>query len=122
MSLAFLLDEDISFRVAEGLRQRSIDAVSVQEIGRGRRGLSDADQLRFATESARVLVTYNRADFQALDASWRMHDQLHAGILVGVEKSIPRRAIGDLIRAIEAFASDYDALSGVCLVLPRRSE
>ena len=122
MNLSFLLDEDISFRVAEGLRQRGIDAVLVQEIGRARLGLSDGDQLRFATEAGRVLVTYNRADFQALDASWRMREQLHAGILVRVEKSIPRRANGELIRAIESFAGEHTSISGMCLILPRRAE
>jgi predicted nuclease of predicted toxin-antitoxin system len=122
VNLSFLLDEDISFRVAEGLRQGGIDAVSVQEIGRARLGLSDGDQLRFATTAGRVLVTYNRADFQSLDASWRMHDQLHAGILVCVEKSIPRRAIGELIRAIESFAGAHTSISGNCLILPRRTE
>lgn len=56
MSLTFLLDEDISYRVAEGLRQRSIDAVSVHELGRANRSLSDEDQLIFAAGEGRVLV------------------------------------------------------------------
>ena len=48
MSLRFLLDEDISYRVAEGLRRRSIDAVSVHEIGRANQEISDEGQLAFA--------------------------------------------------------------------------
>ena|GEM_PF-3011747 len=71
MSLTFLLDEDLSYRVAEGLRQRGVDVLSVHEVGRANRKVSDAEQLEYATQQGRVLVTYNRADYQALDATWR---------------------------------------------------
>jgi len=119
MSLAFLLDEDISYRVAEGLRQRRVDAVSVHEVGRANRRVSDAEQLDFAAQEGRVLVTYNRADFQALDAAWRTQERRHAGILWCDERSIARRAIGDLIRAIEEVAHHHESLEGVCLALTR---
>lgn len=122
MSLAFLLDEDVSYRVAEGLRQRGVDAVSVHEMGRANSRVSDEDQLTFATSAGRVLVTYNRADYQVLDAMWRMKGRTHAGILWCAERSIPRRAIGDLIRAIEAFADQHDSIDGICLALPRPPE
>jgi predicted nuclease of predicted toxin-antitoxin system len=119
VSLAFLLDEDISYRVAEGLRQRGVDAVSVHEVGRAGKALSDEDQLAFAARDGRVLVTYNRADYQLLDATWRLKGRTHAGVLWCAEKSIPRRAIGDLIRAIEAFAAQHDSIEGICLALPQ---
>ncbi len=119
MSLAFLLDEDVSYRVAEGLRQRGVDAISVHEAGRANSRVSDEDQLVFATSAGRVLTTYNRADYQVLDAMWRVKGRTHAGILWCAERSIPRRAIGDLVRAIEAFASQRDSINGICLALPR---
>ena len=119
MSLIFLLDEDMSYRVAEGLRQRGVDAISVHEVGRANRQVSDADQLEFATQQGRVLVTYNRADFQALDATWRAQGRFHAGILWCVERSIPRRAIGTLIRAIAEIARQHESLTGICLALPQ---
>lgn len=122
MSLAFLLDEDISYRVAEGLRQRGVDAISVHEADRANRSLSDEDQLAFAASAGRVLVTYNRADYQVLDAAWRMQGRTHSGILWCAERSIPRRAIGDLVRALESFAREHDSIQGVCLALPRRSD
>lgn len=119
MSLAFLLDEDMSHRVAEGLRQRGIDAVSVHELGRANAAISDDEQLVAAAADSRVTVTYNRADFQALDAEWRLQGKAHAGILWCAERTIPRHAVGDLVRAIMAFAERYDALEGMCLPLPR---
>lgn len=121
MSLSFLLDEDMSYRVAEGLRQRGVDAISVHEVGRANRQVSDAEQLEFAAQQGRVLVTYNRADYQALDGIWRAQGRVHAGILWCVERSIPRRAIGDLIRALADVARQHDSLAGICMLLPRSS-
>ena len=121
MTLTFLLDEDLSFRVAEGLRQRGVDAISVQELDRANRGISDEDQPRLAAAQGRVLVTYYRADFQALDTQWRLQGRAHAVILWCAERSIPRRAIGDLIRAIETIARQYDSLEGMCMGLPHPS-
>ncbi len=119
MSLRFLLDEDISQRVAEGLRARGIDAVSVQEIGRGGQGVPDEEQLAYATEQGRVLVTYNRDDFRRLEVKWREEGQQHAGILWCLERVTLRRAIGDLIRALLAASQEYESLEGLCLLLQR---
>jgi predicted nuclease of predicted toxin-antitoxin system len=112
-----MLDEDLSYRVAEGLRQRGVDAVSVHEISRS--GSPDEDQLTFATAERRALVTYNRADFQSLDAQWRAQGRTHAGVLWCVEKGLPRRDVGSLVRALENTARTYESLEGLCLTLTR---
>jgi predicted nuclease of predicted toxin-antitoxin system len=117
MTLRLLLDEDMSYRVAEGLRRRQIDAVSVGEVGRASKGISDADQLAYAVEQERVLVTYNRADFQALDDQWRAMGRAHFGIIWCSERSIPRRSIGDLVHALSAIASERSSLQALCLPL-----
>jgi predicted nuclease of predicted toxin-antitoxin system len=122
VSLRLLLDEDISPRVADGLRRRGIDAVSVYDVGRANRRVADADQLAFAAEGGRVLVTYNRADYQALDARWRLEAREHAGILWCSERSIPRRAFGDLVRALEAMVVQHETLAGICLPVARQTE
>jgi predicted nuclease of predicted toxin-antitoxin system len=119
VTLRLLLDEDLSPRVAEGLRRRGVDAVSVYEIERANRRIADADQLAFAAEAGRALVTYNRADYQALDALWRLEGRAHAGILWVSERTVPRRAIGELVRALEAVATEHEALVGLCLPVPR---
>ena len=119
MTLRFVLDEDLSARIANGLRHRSMDAVSVHEIGRA--GLGDEEQLTFAATEGRVFVTYNRADFQILDAQWRLHGLKHSGILWCNERSLPRRVFGDVIRALEHAAGLYESLEGLCLPLARAS-
>jgi predicted nuclease of predicted toxin-antitoxin system len=121
VSLRLLLDEDVSPDVADGLRRRGIDAVSVYEIGRANRRVPDDEQLAYAAADGRALVTYNRGDFQALDGQWRRHGREHAGIVWCTERSIPRRAVGELVRALAAFAEERESMAGQCLPLPRRS-
>ena len=58
MALRFLLDEDMSERVGAGLRAQDVDAVSLHEIDRANRQIPDEEQLAFAAEQGRVLVTY----------------------------------------------------------------
>jgi predicted nuclease of predicted toxin-antitoxin system len=99
------------------LRQQGVDAVSVHE--EGLRAHADEDQLAFATVQGRVLVTYNRQDFQALDETWRRKGREHAGILWATEQSIRRGSIGELIRALEAASQQYESLAGLCLPLSR---
>src|SRR3954447_4740380 len=82
-----MLDEDISDRVAIGLRVRGVDAVSVHELGRDNRRIPDDVQLEFAVVQGQVLVTYNRGDFQLIDARWHEEGHLHAGIFWCLEQT-----------------------------------
>ena len=117
MSLAFLPDEDITTGSQSGLRQRGLDAVSVHEIGRANLEIPDEDQLAFAAQQGRVLVTFNGRDSQSLDARWRRQGQTHAGILWCSERTVPRQDIGGLTRALQAAAGRYESLTGSCIHL-----
>jgi hypothetical protein len=61
-SLRYYLDEDVYFapRVAAELRSRGTDVVTTVEEGRAGRGLSDPDQLTYATSQGRVMVTQDQ--------------------------------------------------------------
>ncbi|MGH2448560.1 MAG: DUF5615 family PIN-like protein [Chloroflexota bacterium] len=115
MSLRFLIDEDSTYQVAAGLRRRGVDAVSVHEADRA--GLPDEEQLAFAAAEGRVLVTYNRADFQALDVTWRLNGRHHSGILWCSEKTFPRRVIGPLIERIANIDVEISELRDLCQTL-----
>ncbi len=117
MSLTYLLDEDMSPQVAEGLRRRGIDAVSVHEVERGNRRISDEDQLAYAAAAGRVLFTFNRRDYQLLDALWRSRGRAHAGIIWCTERIVARRDVGQLVRSLDAAASANASLGGVCIPL-----
>ena len=71
------LDEDVRPLLVRLLTDRGWDAVSVVNVGR--RGMQDEEQLVWATNAGRVLVTHNAADFAALAIEW---DVLAARMLV----------------------------------------
>jgi predicted nuclease of predicted toxin-antitoxin system len=71
-----LLDENLSPRVAEALRNGGLDAVHVRD--RGILGTPDHAVLEAAFEEDRVLVTSNVADFVKLARA----RELHAGIVL----------------------------------------
>lgn len=74
------LDEDISPQVAVILRSMGVDATSVHESGR--QGLSDREQLEFASAEGRCFVTRNRNDFLILTREFFGKGLPHAGVLI----------------------------------------
>jgi predicted nuclease of predicted toxin-antitoxin system len=113
--MRFLLDEDLPPAAASGLRERGCDTFSIHELNR--RGLSDEDQLAYAKAEDRVFVTYNRRDYQGLDLGYRRRGESHAGILWVVERTIRRKAVGTLIRALLRVEEVYGDMRGLCLPL-----
>ena len=77
---ALLLDEDVRLLLADILRQRGYDAVHVLEAGRG--GCSDLEQLNYAIEQGRAVLTHNVHDFLALDQILRAEVREHFGIML----------------------------------------
>jgi len=93
--------------------------VSAHGLGLANQGVTDARHLMGASDAGRVLVTYDRDDFQDLDARWRTEGRQHAGIVWCLHASIRMNDIGGLVRALEALAHAHDSLAGVCMMLPR---
>jgi predicted nuclease of predicted toxin-antitoxin system len=88
--IRFFFDQNISPAVARGLRAQNVDVVTAQEAGRC--GLSDPDQLQYATVAGRVLVTFDQ-DYLVLDAG----GVPHAGI---AWCSATKYSIGQVINAL----------------------
>ena len=68
--IQYYLDQHIPGAVVSGLRQHGIDVLSAQEASRC--GLTDADQLAFATAQERVMVTFD-PDYLALHNAGTSH-------------------------------------------------
>ncbi len=65
--IALYTDEMISPKVADALRQRGYDAVSCHAAGRANRRISDDEQLAYAAEQGRAILTDNAVDYIAWD-------------------------------------------------------
>ncbi|MBI4401582.1 MAG: DUF5615 family PIN-like protein [Nitrospirae bacterium] len=80
MAIKLYLDEDVDPLLAQVLRDRGIDCLSTQEAHK--LGRSDSEQLVFATEQDRVLLTFNVKDFVLLSQAYAASGQHHSGIIV----------------------------------------
>lgn len=87
--IKFYLDEHFPRAVAEGLRRRGLDVLTVQDARRT--GSSDTKQLAFALAEQRVLLTMD-SDFLILASQGVAH--------AGIGYANPTRSVGELIRAI----------------------
>jgi len=61
MNPKLLLDEDVHLQLAKALRNRGFGAMHVHEINR--KGKSDEEQLLFAKNQSRCLISFNVKDF-----------------------------------------------------------
>lgn len=86
--MLFHLDENINHAVARALRHRGISVTTSSEIGLV--GTTDIEQLSYATDSGRVIVTQD-SDFLRLNSEGHQH----AGIVFASSGS---RDIGEIVR------------------------
>ncbi len=83
-----LLDEMMSAKIAEQLRERGLDVQAVLE----RRELvtfPDEALLELATREERALVTKNIVDFGPLSQQWAADGRSHAGLVFISTKTFP---------------------------------
>lgn len=102
--MRLLLDEMLSARIAEQLRDRSHDAIAVDE-NTSLRGSSDPDLFAHAQEQLRAVTTYNREDFLALDREYQSRKRPHHGIIILHPRRFPQGAAstGALVAALSSF-------------------
>jgi predicted nuclease of predicted toxin-antitoxin system len=88
--IRFYLDEHVPFAVARALQRQGVDVLTVGDTGRI--GLEDIEQLRFATDHGRVMVTMD-SDYIAMAAQGTSH--------AGIAYARPGgRSIGELVQAL----------------------
>jgi predicted nuclease of predicted toxin-antitoxin system len=99
--LRFLLDEDLPPRSAEIARGLGLDVISVHDLGR--QGLSDRDQLRFASEEGRIFLTRNHRDFIELTVEFYRAGEAHSGVLL-VRRNLPNDRPARIAHALKRWA------------------
>ena len=82
-------DEDVPAGIPKSLRTRGFDVLSAREVDTLRR--SDDEQLKYAVDERRTIVSHNLVDFEQLHGEWVASGQDHFGIIVA--KRRPRDEI-----------------------------
>ncbi len=88
--ISFYMDQHVPAAVSQGLRRHGVNVATAQEAGRC--GLTDQEQLAFATAEERVLVTFD-TDYLALHQGGAKH----AGVAWCQEQ---KHSIGELIQTL----------------------
>ena len=105
LEIRLYLDEDVSSSLADALRKRGYDAISTIEAGNI--GLSDEQQLAFASAEGRAILTFNISDFADLFTKWQALEKEHFGIIVSQQFS--KQEIGELLRRVLHFLDRFTA-------------
>jgi predicted nuclease of predicted toxin-antitoxin system len=121
MSLPLLLDEMFSDTIAQQLRAKGHDVISVVAHST-LVALPDDQILAYATNEGRALVTANIKDFIPLDGRYRAAGQAHPGLILVSTKTFPqsRSFTAGVTAALEALLSDTNKIQpGQVLFLTR---
>ena len=113
MSFALYLDEHVDIELAILLRALGHDVLPTQEAGLS--GAPDHDQIAFATENGRAVVTHDVADYQRLAGEWAVASRVHAGIILCRRASTV--ALRD--RFVLMFEEHPDGVANLCTWLTR---
>ena len=98
------LDEDISPKVSVILRKKGVDAVSAHEVHMLQS--SDEEQLSFAANEGRAMVTRNRNDFINLTVQFFENLKPHEGLII-VPYTIPGSEFSRLADMLAKIAIEY---------------
>jgi hypothetical protein len=96
-----LLDEQISGKVAERLRECGHDVIATT-ADPSLRGLSDPDLFEGAQRQGRALVTYNRPDFEAIVREYAATNREHHGLVIVHPTRFPSWEFARLAVALES--------------------
>jgi predicted nuclease of predicted toxin-antitoxin system len=102
--MKYYLDEDISPKVANILRDYQVDAVSTHEAKRTQ--TSDREQLEYAASGGMSMVTRNRDDFVRLTVQFFNELRPHCGVLI-IPYSIPGDNFQLTAQALKNYASKH---------------
>lgn len=105
--MKLLLDEQISGKVAERLRNRGHDVAAATDDP-GLRGLRDPDLFEVAQQQGRAVVTYNRVDFEPIIRESAHLNRDHHGLVLVHPTRFPSSEFARLAAALEGLLGEPD--------------
>jgi len=97
------LDEDVDVVLSHLVRARGFRVMTTQEAGHV--GNTDAEQLAFATDQGKTILTHNRVDFEALALRYFEDKKTHLGIIIAVRRH-PRELARRLLILLNSLTAD----------------
>jgi predicted nuclease of predicted toxin-antitoxin system len=97
------LDEDIDVLIADLLRARGFVAITARDAGQLHK--SDTEQLAYAVNQRKALLTHNRADFEALAQAYFAARQTHCGIILAIRRP-PHEVVRRLLLILNRVTAD----------------
>jgi hypothetical protein len=97
LGIRLYTDEMIPPSLAVALQSRGYDVESCHDVGRANRAIPDEEQLTYAAQHGRAILTFNMVDYLPLDRAWKMAGRQHAGIIVSPEIE----DFGTLLRSVQ---------------------
>ena len=95
-------DADVTPKLARLLRELGFDVVSTYEVGNME--LTDAEQLAYAVNHGRAILTHNSKDFAPLFDQYWWEGRKHPGVIVS--EQLP---VGELLRRAARLLSTITA-------------
>lgn len=99
--LRVYLDEDVDVLLAMLLTSHGLDCRTTVAAGNRRR--SDEEQLEFALQESRIIITHNRDDFDSLAVARWSQQRDHAGIVLAVRRADPYDLLRHLLPVLRLF-------------------
>ena len=97
------LDEDVDVLLAHLVRARGFGVVTTQEAGHV--GRTDTEQLAFAVDQGKTILTHNRVDFEALARRYFEDKKSHSGIIIAVRRH-PKELARRVLILLNSLAAD----------------
>ena len=97
------LDEDFSVLIAALLEAQGFDVTTARD--EGMLGKSDPEQLEFASNHGRCIVTHNRVHFEQLHREYLESERHHWGIIISAHRR-PYEIARRLARLLNALTAD----------------
>ncbi len=115
MTIRFYADENFPLAIIEKLRQLNYNVLTSIEAGQANQSISDENVLKFAQETDRIVLTFNRDDFIFL----HKQGKAHSGIIICKED---RDYKGQVQTIHEFILQDDRALHGRLIRIKKQNQ